>query len=46
MFLKNYWYVAAWSYEVSQALFARRILDVPVLMYRTEEGRAVAMDDR
>ena len=46
MFLKNYWYVAAWSQEVSQALFARRILDVPVLMYRTEEGRAVAMDER
>ncbi len=45
-FLQNFWYVAAWSYEVARKPFARRILDVPVLMYRTEDGTAVAMDDR
>lgn len=46
MFLKNYWYVAAWSDEVAHAPFSRRILDIPVLMYRTQNGRAVAIDDR
>ncbi len=33
-------------HEVEAKPFARRILDVPVLMYRTEDGTAVAMDDR
>ena len=46
MFLKNYWYVAAWSDEVAHDPFSRRILDIPVLMYRTQDGRAVAIDDR
>ena len=40
------WYVAAWSHEVEDKPFTRRILDVPVLMYRTGDGTAVAMDDR
>jgi len=46
MFLKDYWYVAAWSHEVGREPSARRILDVPVLMYRQEDGVATAMDDR
>ena len=48
-FLESFWYVAAWSHEVREAqvmLFTRRILDVPVLMYRTGDGTAVAMDER
>ncbi len=45
-FLKNTWYVAAWSHEVTDQLFARRILDQPVLIYRKLNGDAVAIEDR
>ena len=47
-FLESLWYVAPWSREVrvlEDEPFTRRILDVPVLMYRTGDGTAVAMDD-
>lgn len=45
-FIRNAWYVAAYSEDVGEALFARRILDEPVLLYRTAEGTPVAMLDR
>ncbi|WP_342130982.1 aromatic ring-hydroxylating dioxygenase subunit alpha [Hydrogenophaga sp. OTU3427] len=47
MFIKNTWYVAAWDKEVStEGLFARTIIGVPVLMYRTQDGHITAMEDR
>ncbi len=45
-FLRNAWYVAAWSNEVTRAPFHRTILNEPVLMYRREAGDAVAIADR
>lgn len=42
----NAWYMAAWSSEVSDGLFARRLLDRPVLLFRDKDGSAVAFDDR
>lgn len=45
MYAKNCWYVAAMSHEVGRNLLARRFLDVPVVMYRTEAGRPVAFED-
>jgi vanillate O-demethylase monooxygenase subunit len=45
-YLKNCWYVAAWTDEVGDALFERTILDTPVLLYRDTQGRVVAMDNR
>lgn len=42
----NCWYVAATSDEVGQGLFARRLLDKPVLLYRRSSGDIVAMEDR
>ena len=45
-FLRNCWYLAAWSDEVMTAPFARTILNEPVLMYRTSDGSAVALTDR
>jgi phenylpropionate dioxygenase-like ring-hydroxylating dioxygenase large terminal subunit len=46
-YLKNAWYVAALSTEVgSVELFHRKILDTSVLIYRKEDGKAVAMHDR
>lgn len=46
MYLRNTWYVAAWASEVVRELFHRTILDEPVLLYRKEDGSAVAMADR
>jgi phenylpropionate dioxygenase-like ring-hydroxylating dioxygenase large terminal subunit len=46
MFLKNHWYVAARSSELGRALLGRQILNEPVLLYRTEAGEAVAIEDR
>jgi vanillate O-demethylase monooxygenase subunit len=47
MFLRNYWYVAAWDTEVQrQKLFHRMILNEPVVFYRTLEGEPVALEDR
>lgn len=45
-FLRNTWYVAAWASEIGRELFARRILNEPVLIYRREDGVAVALADR
>ncbi|MGE3778066.1 MAG: Rieske 2Fe-2S domain-containing protein [Pirellulaceae bacterium] len=46
MFMKNAWYVAAWSEEVRDSLFHRKILDEPVLLYRKADGSVVGMHDR
>ena len=46
-FIENAWYVGALSQEVPEdGLFARRLLDRPVMFYRTTTGRPVAMLDR
>lgn len=46
-FLMRAWYIAALSTEVDgEQLFHRRILGKSVLIYRTADGRAVAMHDR
>lgn len=47
MFVKNTWYVAAWSNEVeAEGLFSRTIIGVPLLIYRKSDGGIVAMEDR
>ena len=46
VFPRNAWYVAARSAEVGDGLLSRWILGDPVLLYRTEAGRPVAMVDR
>jgi phenylpropionate dioxygenase-like ring-hydroxylating dioxygenase large terminal subunit len=45
-FVLNAWYAAAWADEVGRSLLARRILDVPVVLWRTLDGEAVALHDR
>jgi phenylpropionate dioxygenase-like ring-hydroxylating dioxygenase large terminal subunit len=42
----NAWYMAAWSSEVSTSLFARRFLDIPIVLFREEDGTLVALEDR
>jgi phenylpropionate dioxygenase-like ring-hydroxylating dioxygenase large terminal subunit len=46
MFVRNAWYVAAWDHEVTRGLTRRIILDEPVLLYRKDDGTAVALEDR
>lgn len=42
----NCWWVAAFSDEVGERLLGRWLLDTPVLLYRAEDGKAVAIEDR
>ena len=42
----NCWWVAAFSDEVGRDLLGRWLLDTPVLLYRLEDGRAVAIENR
>lgn len=47
MFLRNCWYVAAWDHEVlGDNLLHRTLLGESVLLYRTQDGKTVAMDNR
>ncbi len=47
IFLRNCWYVACWDYElIDGKLLARTILEEPVLLYRGDSGRVVALDNR
>jgi phenylpropionate dioxygenase-like ring-hydroxylating dioxygenase large terminal subunit len=46
-FLKNTWYVAAWSHEIgADALLARTIIRTPLLLWRDQTGRLIAFEDR
>ena len=46
MFLKNYWYCAAWAEEIGATPLARTILGEPIVFYRTGDGAPVAFEDR
>ena len=50
MWLRNCWYVIAWDHEIPAAdspeLFTRTVLNEPVLVYRTQAGELVALEDR
>jgi phenylpropionate dioxygenase-like ring-hydroxylating dioxygenase large terminal subunit len=50
MWLRNCWYVIAWDHEIPAAdtpeLFTRTVLGEPVLVYRTQAGALVALEDR
>ncbi|OCW59654.1 aromatic ring-hydroxylating dioxygenase subunit alpha [Hoeflea olei] len=45
MFVKNAWYVAALAPEVGRSLTQVRILGENVLLYRREDGVAIALED-
>jgi phenylpropionate dioxygenase-like ring-hydroxylating dioxygenase large terminal subunit len=47
MFVKNCWYVAGWSHEVSSDGFlARTIINAPLVLWRDSTGEVIAFDDR
>jgi vanillate O-demethylase monooxygenase subunit len=45
-FVRDAWYVAALADEVGRQPMARRLLDVPVMLFRKLDGSAVALEDR
>jgi vanillate O-demethylase monooxygenase subunit len=46
MYLRNAWYVAGWSSEMTGKPIGRTFLDEPVVLYRGENGRVAALEDR
>ena len=46
MFIKKAWYVAATAAELSDKPLARTLLGEKVVLFRTVEGKAVALEDR
>lgn len=47
MFVRNSWYVAAWSDEVDgRKPLARTIIGEPIVLFRAEDGKATALEDR
>ncbi|HSV46292.1 MAG TPA: aromatic ring-hydroxylating dioxygenase subunit alpha, partial [Ramlibacter sp.] len=47
MFVRNAWYVGAWSDEVAPGgMLTRTLLGEPVLFYRSEDGALAALQDR
>lgn len=42
----NHWYVVADAAEVGRELLARTICGQPIVLFRTEDGTLVALDDR
>ena len=46
-FLKNTWYVAAWSHEITaDGMLARTITRLPLIFWRDAAGEVVALEDR
>jgi vanillate O-demethylase monooxygenase subunit len=45
-FLREHWYVAAWTDEVARTPLARVVLGDYLVLFRTEAGKAVALENR
>lgn len=45
-FLRNAWYVGAWSRELQNKPFARTLLNEPIVMYRRPDASPAALENR
>ncbi len=45
-FAKNHWYAAVWARDLGTAPLGRRLLDEPIVLFRTREGGIAALTDR
>ena len=45
MIVHNAWYLAAWADEITDKPIPRRICNEPVVLYRTLEDQAIALQD-
>jgi phenylpropionate dioxygenase-like ring-hydroxylating dioxygenase large terminal subunit len=46
MFLRNAWYIAAWSEDVTDKPLARMLLGESIVLFRTAAGVTAALEDR
>jgi vanillate O-demethylase monooxygenase subunit len=47
MWIRNAWYVAAWTHEIEPGrLHARTVIDQPLVLFATSDGTVVALEDR
>jgi vanillate O-demethylase monooxygenase subunit len=46
MFIRDAWYIAAWRNEIGRTPQARKYCGEPVVLFRREDGAAVALEDR
>lgn len=47
MWVRNAWYVVAWTHELEPGrILARTVVDQPLALYRTGDGAIVAFEDR
>jgi vanillate O-demethylase monooxygenase subunit len=46
MYVRNAWYVAAWDHEIGRDMLRRIIMDDPIVLYRRQDGKPVALEDR
>ncbi len=46
MFVTESWYAIAWGSEIGRQPFARMVCNEPLVLYRTEQGNLVALEDR
>jgi len=44
--VRNAWYIAAWPHEINDGPIARKILDEDIVVFRSGEGNAGALEDR
>jgi phenylpropionate dioxygenase-like ring-hydroxylating dioxygenase large terminal subunit len=45
-FVKNLWYMAGWSEELTDQLLTRRLFDRQIVLFRKQDGSIVALADR
>lgn len=45
-YLSHCWYMVAWSRDVNSTPTPLTLLNEPVVLYRTEDGAVVVMEDR
>jgi vanillate O-demethylase monooxygenase subunit len=46
VYVRNAWYVTAWSTEVSRQPVPRTVCEIPVTLFRSRDGAPVALEDR
>ena len=46
MYVLDAWYVAAWSHEVTREPASRTVCELPLVLYRRQDGLAVVLADR
>jgi len=45
-FAKNHWYAAVWARDLGDGPLGRRLLDEPIVLFRTKNGEIAALTDR